>query len=271
MNNLISSHLMGGLGNQMFQIAHAHSQGLKHNRPVIFKSHSWTPLQGKDTSFYKENIFRNINFSNDNYSFDQVSENEFYFQNLRPSENNTIFSGYFQSSKNFFGFYEEIKNLFSPTEKFIENVYKKYPQIVSSNSVSIHMRIGDYAKNPNIHPIISKSYIDRALNELSPHGHVFVFGDDKEFMKRNFIGKEITIVDEEDWYELWMMSLCKNNIIANSTFSWWGAFLNKNLNRKIFVPSIWFGPDGPQNYSDIFENDWRKINVKLDSGKLIYG
>ena len=57
MNNLISSHLMGGLGNQMFQIAHAHSQGLKHNRPVIFKSHSWTPLQGKDTSYYKENTF----------------------------------------------------------------------------------------------------------------------------------------------------------------------------------------------------------------------
>lgn len=271
MNNLISSHLMGGLGNQMFQIAHAYSQGLKHNRPVIFKSYSWTPLQGKDTSHYKKNIFRKINFSDEEYYFTQISENGFKFQNLTPSENSTIFSGYFQSSKNFFEFKKEIKSLFSPTEEFIQIAQEKYPKMFSTNSVSIHMRIGDYVKNPSIHPVISKSYIDRALDELASYGHIFVFGDDKEFLKKNFIEKEITIVDEEDWYELWLMSLCKNNIIANSTFSWWGAFLNKNITKKIFVPSIWFGPDGPQDYLDIFEEDWKKINVKIEFGKLIYG
>jgi hypothetical protein len=64
------------------------------------------------------------------------------------------------------------------------------------------------------------------------------------------------------------MSLCKNNILSNSSFSWWGSFLNENLNKKIIAPSVWFGPKGPKNYSDIFENNWQIINVHFENGEL---
>ena len=64
------------------------------------------------------------------------------------------------------------------------------------------------------------------------------------------------------------MSLCKNHIMVNSTFSWWATFLNTNANKKIVAPSIWFGPRGPQNYKDIYESNWTVLDVKYEDGWL---
>ena len=69
---------------------------------------------------------------------------------------------------------------------------------------------------------------------------------------------------------MWLMSLCKNNITSNSTFSWWGGFLNQNTNKKIYVPSIWFGPSGEYDWEDIYVESWTKINVKYSEGMLIF-
>ena len=65
------------------------------------------------------------------------------------------------------------------------------------------------------------------------------------------------------------MSLCNHNILSNSTFSWWGAFLNKNKNKQVFAPSMWFALDGPNNYNEIFEKNWNIINVENINGDLI--
>jgi len=65
-----------------------------------------------------------------------------------------------------------------------------------------------------------------------------------------------------------MISLCKINIMSNSSFSWWGSYLNKNINKKIYCPSIWFGPKGENNYQDIYEDDWVKIEVRYEFGRL---
>ena len=69
---------------------------------------------------------------------------------------------------------------------------------------------------------------------------------------------------------MWLMSLCKNNILSNSSFSWWASFLNKNLEKIVISPSIWFGDSGPKFYDDIFEKNWIKIKVKNKNGELIY-
>ena len=62
---------------------------------------------------------------------------------------------------------------------------------------------------------------------------------------------------------------CKNNIISNSTFSWWGSFLNQNKNKKVIAPSMWFGPDGPNEYCDIYRNDFTIMEVNYLNGELI--
>lgn len=267
----ISSFLMGGLGNQLFQISHALCQGLRHNRNVIFQPTSTTNLQGNNAKIYVDNIFRNLNFQNQLLEYEVINEKSFGFSEINPSNNNTIFNGYFQSSKYFFGYDDYIKKIFEPKEDFVSKMYDKYPSLMTDNTLSLHIRRGDYLSHPSIHPTISLSYIDQSLKKIDNYTSVFIFSDDKLYIKDNLRLDSMIIVDEPyDYEELWLMSMCKNNIICNSTFSWWGSFLNKNINKKIIAPSKWFGQNGPPDYMDIYENYWTIINVENKNGNLEY-
>lgn len=269
MNNLISCNLMGGLGNQLFQAAHALAQGIKHNREVVFVPKSWTPMQGRQASNYINNVFRNLKFVESIDGFEKVVEGPWEYSEVNPKTNNTVFEGYFQSSKNFLGYDEQIKNIFSPTEDFINKMYDKYPQLKQDNTLSIHTRRGDCFFNLDIHPIANEKYIEKSLNIVGEYKHVFIFGDDKEWVKNNIKLKNSTFIENlEDYEEMWLMSLCNHNIIVNSTFSWWSSFLNKNPDKKILSPSIWFGPRGPKNYKDIYEDYWKIIDVSYKNGFL---
>ena len=159
--------------------------------------------------------------------------------------------------------------MFEPTEEFVIKMFEKYPQLSNPNTLSIHIRRGDCFMNPDIHPMVTKEYADRAVELLPEHSTIFVFSDDKLWVKENLEFQDIVIVEGlEDFEEMWLMSLCQNHIISNSTFSWWGTFLNKNENKKIVAPSIWFGPRGPQNFKDIYEPYWSVIEVTYKDGWL---
>lgn len=268
MSNLISCNLMGGLGNQIFQAAHAISQGLRYNRDVVFVPKSWTPMQGRQTENYIKNIFRNLKFVESIDGFEKVSEGPWEYIDIFPVDGNTVFDGYFQSSKNFLGYNDKIREIFSPTNEFIDEMMEKHPELKLDNTLSVHIRRGDCFMNPDIHPIATEKYIEKAVKEVGDYSHVFVFSDDKEWVKENLKFENVTYVEDEDYREMWLMSLCKNNIIVNSTFSWWGSFLNKNQNKKIIAPSIWFGPRGPRNFQDIYEPYWKVIEVKYEDGWL---
>ena len=268
MSNFISCNLMGGLGNQLFQAAHAVAQGITHNREVVFVPKSWTPMQGRQTENYINNIFRNLKFVDNIDGFEKVGEGPFEYSEVLVKENNTVFDGYFQSSKNFSPHYDAIRNIFSPTEEFIHEMFEKHPELNQDNTLSIHIRRGDCFMNPDIHPIATEKYVERAVNEVGEHSHVFIFSDDKEWVKEKLKFTNVTYVEDEDYREMWLMSLCKNNIIVNSTFSWWGSFLNKNPNKKVVAPSMWFGPRGPRNYSDLYEPYWKLVEVKYEDGWL---
>ena len=119
MSNLISCNLMGGLGNQLFQAAHALAQGITHNREVVFVPRSWTPMQGRQTENYLTNIFRNMKFVDNIDNFEKVSEGPWEFSDVFVKEHDTVFDGYFQSSKNFNPHFDKIREIFSPTEEFV--------------------------------------------------------------------------------------------------------------------------------------------------------
>lgn len=265
-----TAFLMGGLGNQMFQIANAYAQSLENNIDCVFRPISQTPHQGKNTIEYVSNIFRNLNFVTHLNNYQTYYEPNWYYEKKNISWITSIeFYGYYQSSKNFLGYNHEIKNLFSIDETTKNFLIKKYPNILLDDTLSLHVRRGDYKKFPDIHPSISKSYIKSALNKIGNYSNIFVFSDDKEWVIKNIELKNATFVEENDYIELWLMSLCKNNILSNSSFSWWGAFLNENKNKKVISPSMWFGPKGPKNYFDIFENEWQKLDVVFNNGELI--
>jgi len=270
MNNFFyTSFLMGGLGNQMFQIAHAYSQSLRNGVECKFKPDAYTPMQANKPTKYTNNIFRKIKFENFFSKIKTITSPWNFVEITPPTDSNVSFYGYYQSSKNFYGFDEEIKKLFEPDELFLNKIYKKYPQLKNKNNVSLHVRRGDYLKISNILPSISISYIDKCISQIDEYDFVFIFSDDKEWVKKNLNFKNMIIVDGlEDYEELWTMSLCRINIMSNSSFSWWGSYLNKNGNQKVLVPSIWFGPGGEKNYDDIYEKNWEKIEVIYENGSL---
>jgi hypothetical protein len=266
-----TSFLMGGLGNQMFQISHALCQGWRNDIPTIFKCESFTPMQANQPTKYVDNIYRNINFMNFNSRTRRVNAPWEYVNLMVNWDSPVEFHGYFQSSKNFYGFGDRLFDLFRPTEEFTQKIYKNFPEIKKENTVSIHVRRGDYLSIGAILPTIDKSYIDECLNRIGNYDHIFIFSDDVNWAKENLIYENSTIVDSlEDYEDLWFISLCKINIMSNSSFSWWGVFLNKNENKQVYVPSVWFGPNGERNYSDIYEKNWFKINVKYENNKLVY-
>jgi hypothetical protein len=267
----LTSHLMGGLGNQMFQISKSVAEGLKNNIPVFFRTSAFIPMEGNQPTNYIENIFRNLNFDNSKIPTFRINEQTWsYYETNHIYTEPTEFYGYYQSSKNFLNFRDEIQKLFLPTEEFKVKLKNLYPKIFEKDSVSIHVRRGDYLTISNILPVIDKSYIDKSLKEIGNYSNVFIFSNDKEWVKENLNYENSTVVDGlEDYEELWSISLCNHNIMSNSSFSWWGSYLNLNENKKVFVPNIWFGPKGEKNYQVIYENKWIKINVKYENGKLI--
>lgn len=267
MSTYISSHLIGGLGNQLFQISHALSQGFENEREVIFLPHSTTQLQGNNTTQYVDNIYSKLKFVDNITNYDVIQEQGFNYNKIYPSNKNTLFYGYFQSSKYFANYRKEIMDIFSPPKSFIDKMYLKYPQLNEKNTVSLHVRIGDYLNFPTIHPTVSENYLMNAIKKIGDYSHIFLFSDNHQFLKNLKLQNKI-IISEKDYEELWLMSLCQNNIISNSTFSWWGSFLNQNDLKIVVAPSLWFGPDGPKNFEDIYEKRWNIIDVSYKNGKL---
>jgi hypothetical protein len=266
---VFSSHLMGGLGNQLFQISHTLSQSWKHGVGCYFLPKSETPGNGNQPTKYLDNIFRDITFKDEDVFDVMLRERHFNEANIQiPNDKSIKFWGYFQSSKNFFNFDEKIKNIFGPTSDFKNKILKKYPEL-NDVSTSIHVRRGDYLTISNILPVVDKSYFDYCLKQIENIGKIYIFTNDSEWVTENLNYENSVIVsDLEDYEELWMMSLCTNNIISNSSFSWWSAFLNRNENKKVFVPNIWFGPNGIHPYNNIYEPSWEKINVYYEDGVL---
>lgn len=272
MNIFFTSYLMGGLGNQMFQIAHAISQGIKNKVDVFFLPDSFTPMQAKNTKNYTNNIFKNVNFVQSLPERQKIYEKSWNNSGLLNSIffSSVEFHGYFQSSRNFLGYDEKIKTLFKPSEHFLNKIKLKFPDLLNENTVSLHIRRGDYLTVPDILPTLDLSYFSEGLKIIDGLPKIFIFTDDKTWVKENIkFDNQILVEGLEDWEELWLMSLCKHNIISNSSFSWWGAFLNENKDKKVIAPSVWFGQKGPNPFYNIYEKDWIKINVINKNNKLL--
>lgn len=257
---MISSKLMGGLGNYLFQIAAGVSKSIEMDVPFLINP-SNVQVVHKPLINYTNNILRNITFGD--YNFNNVyNEPFFHFNKIPDFIDPTLLIGYFQSEKYFIKHKNEIQNLYKPTEEIIKKLYKKYKELDKYETCSIHVRRGDYTKLQDHHPLQTIDYYKKSFNIIGKDVFYFIFSDDIEWCKENFnfINKKLFVEENQDYEDLYLMSFCNHNIIANSSFSWWGAWLNMNENKKIISPEIWFG-DSKKNMltKDIYGIKWIKI------------
>jgi len=257
----VTCKLMGGLGNYLFQIAAAYSLSLRDNKIFLCDSSDVYKVHKPYTS-YINNILRNVNFTYGVPDCKIHEEPSFNYSEVPFYRGNVKLIGYFQSEKYFLENKQEILSLFKMDENTSTYLQKKYGNILNTDTCSIHIRRGDYLNKQNYHPVQEIDYYYKSLNKVGYDKHFLIFSDDINWCKENFdfIPNKTFISDNEDYQDIYLMSMCKNNIIANSSFSWWGAWLNQNVDKKVIAPSKWFGVSNLHlNTNDLYCDKWIKI------------
>ena len=143
-------------------------------------------------------------------------------------------------------------------------IESRYGRVLSGPVVSVHVRRGDRGDaldGPDARPVLDAAYYERAVRHFGKGFRFLVFGDDPEWCRRHFTGPDTTVVSgEPDYVDLFLMSRCRHHIIANSTFSWWGAWLNPRDDKVVVAPERWFGP-AKSHYStrDLLPQSWVRL------------
>lgn len=256
---MVTSNLMGGLGNLMFQTSSAYSVATDNDDNSIFDTSNSVKVHHHVTE-YGNNILRKLVYGPttvDNH------HNEPHF-NYAPViyKPNLKLNGYYQSEKYFHHNRDGILNLFSIDDVSQKYIDEKYGHVLGSgNTCSIHVRRGNYVGLSNIHPPCGLGYYHEAIKRLPSDTVFLVFSDDLSWCRENLnFGNPTHFIEgNPDYIDMWLMSLCDNNITANSSFSWWGAWLNQNPNKKVISPKIWFGPSVQHNTQDLIPESWITI------------
>ena len=240
----------GRLGNQMFQYAAlkgiAHHRGLKFSIPFSPELDDWQDHQlSKYFKLDKSLQVEIINNQNERW------ESHFHFDEtlFETCEDGTDLMGYFQTEKYFSHIRNEILNDFEIKQKF-EKPAEEY--------IALHVRRGDYVNQPQFHPTCSVEYYFNALG-LLPDMPVVVMSDDIEWCKQ-FIPATFYFGDTSNIHDLYVMTQASHNIIANSSFSWWGAWLNKDPDKIVVAPENWFGTSySHYNMEDVRPKEWIRL------------
>ena len=259
--NFVTSKLMGGLGNYLFQIAVTYSYSKQTGKKMLFDVNDIYTVH-KPYNHYLNNIFKKIEFNTINDFHIILPEKTFNFNEIPVIEGNVKLNGYFQSEKYFIDVREDILNLFEIDEDTKTYLFDKYSNLLSGNTCSIHVRRGDYLKLPDFHPTQELSYYIESYNIIGEEINYLIFSDDIEWCYENFnfIKNKTFISGNTDYQDLYLMSMCDDNIIANSTFSWWGAWLNKNTTKRVISPKKWFGPANNEvKTDDLYCEGWIKL------------
>jgi hypothetical protein len=252
---------LGRLGNQMFQFAVTLGLGHQKNQEVYFPLENGCRLpEAFPATLEYFRPFSEIKITQRYNEIDFRYNPEVF--TLPPG---TDLHGYFQTEKYFHFIRDEILSLFS----FNTEIEHKAQTIWNSevlqfeagtDTVSLHVRRGDYLLHPNFHPTCSLDYYRTAISTYNSDAKFLVFSDDPQWCKTNFQGDRFYFLDtQSDLVDLKIMTMCDHHIIANSSFSWWGAWLNTKQEKKVVAPSNWFGPELKKDPSDIYCQDWQII------------
>jgi hypothetical protein len=285
---MLTCKLQGGLGNQLFQIYTTIAYAIQTNQKFIFLNVYELKSSVTDRYTYWNNFLKSLIpflmdpglINKDNLVI--IREKGFTYDVLPlplplhiSDKKIKVLNGYFQSFKYFNNYFQTINRLLKIDDIKVE-LTNKYRKLINDElPTSMHFRLGDYKKLPDHYVILLVDYYRAALKYLlltNPVTNILYFCEEQDLedveltigiLKAEFPTIVFLRADPEleDWEQLILMSLCRNNIIANSTFSWWGAYLNTYRQKKVIYPATWFGSKLQKTHDtkDLFPADWIKI------------
>lgn len=286
---MIIIRVFGGLGNQLFQ--YAFYKTLKEYNENVYLDISDYDIHKHHNGFELEKIF-NVNFDKASckqikrismdkkkflyriikkiFKIDIIKQYEYIEKrdvsniNIGYINGDVYFNGFWQDKKFIKKIEKDIKNELTFKESLDERNQMLINDLNDKESVSVHIRRGDYVNNKSLGGICNKEYYLKAINliEEKINNPIFVFfSDDIEWVKDNInLNQKCIYVDwnkgEDSYKDMKLMSSCKHNIIANSTFSWWGAWLNNNKDKIVIAPKRWFNNS---DNNELVLDEWIKI------------
>ena len=263
---MISAEMLGRLGNQMFVAAATHSLALDNKDEAVFpNSISGITPTDRETMLHRKTIFRKLKYTDDLSFIEWLhAENTDHTHSPIEYKDNLFLKGYFQSEKYFKHNRNAIIELFEPLKQIDDFLERKYSDLIKNKkAVSVHIRRGDYLQLQQYHVIIGKEYYEEAKKQFDKDSVFVYFSDDINWCKDTFKGdNSIFIEKQDDILDMYLMSKITNNIIANSSFSWWAAWLNKNEDKQVICPSNWFGPENRHldvAKKDLIPKEWKVI------------
>ena len=252
------------LANQMFQ--YAAIKGIAKNRGFVYcippsnyadQNDEWSEHQLFSTFELNNLNPLQVQFLDQDKSV--VHEETFTFNDnlFNNCPDDVSLYGFFQSEKYFLNVRDELLEDFTFKNNIKEDVQDAIKEIESP--LALHIRRTDYAKYAH-HPILPLSYYEEALKQFDNDRTVIIFSDDPKwcYEQELFADDRFLVSDNDHLLDLCMMTLCSDFIIANSSFSWWGAWLSESPNKKVIAPKKWFGPplDQKNDTKDLYCSDW---------------
>lgn len=284
--------IAGGLGNQLFQYAFGKylemifKYDVKYDVQIDLNTKNFTkreldieklridlklasPDEIKKYIFFKNNVFWRLErkfsqlfpFFNKRYIVQDTAHTI-----INNIFDNCYYDGYWQC----YNYVDDVRDALLKEIKISENFYSKYSKMLTDfenfDSVAIHIRRGDYINikvNAKLFEVCNMSYYNLAIKSIKdrfPNSVFYIFTQDTEWAKENFIGEEFHFVEGNSAIDdMLLMSFCKHNIIANSTFSWWGAWLNKNPQKIVIAPKNWYNGDLNETTKDLIPAEWIRL------------
>jgi hypothetical protein len=262
----------GRLGNQMFQYATLLSLVRQHKSIGV--------IPDAEIEIYKafpnlslKKMLRNDIINQCKWIYSEHVDKDFcYNSNVFTVRDDTIIDGFFQSPLYFEMIKEEVFEEFTFSNEVTSKCSSEYKDIKvsypDSNICAVHIRRTDYLTKPDFHLNLSlEDYYYPTMNFMStkyPKTTFLVFSDDYEWCKSNLPPEMIYPASSDQYHDMCLMSMCDSHIIANSSFSWWGAYLSKknndSLGGEVIAPGQWFGKDGPF-CATIWDPSWTTVGI----------
>lgn len=287
-----------GIGNQLFQFAASYSLAKKTNSELYIiegakeDEHTLDPLgrsyvldyfniEDEDIKFTNSTFIKIVhwlgthqinNWLNEKlFSIKSVNERSFFTYHEAKNRGVLIINDYFESEIYFKDFKDEIIKQVTPRNLDIQKLQPLLEEISKNNSVCIHVRRGDFLKDRFHETMLPIGYQKEAIrfaNQIIPTANFFVFSDSLDFSKKelagednlSFVGKGLSSLES-----LFLMSKCSHNIIANSTFSWWAAYMNQTKDHITIAPKFKYNQKFYQNIYDKRKSYWKKALMNLNA------